>query len=36
MIHLDTNTMIALLNETPFRVRERFKAARAAGLRIDL
>jgi tRNA(fMet)-specific endonuclease VapC len=31
LIHLDTNVAIALLNDRPAQVREKFEAARAAG-----
>lgn len=36
MIHLDTNAMLALLNESPRRVRERFEEARAAGAKMAI
>ena len=36
MIHLDTNAMIALLNESPRRVRDRFEQARAAGVKMAI
>ena len=36
MIHLDTNSMIALLNERPPRVRKLFEEARAVGARMAI
>jgi tRNA(fMet)-specific endonuclease VapC len=36
MIHLDTNSMIAMLNERPRRVRELFEQARASGNRMSI
>jgi tRNA(fMet)-specific endonuclease VapC len=36
MIHLDTNAMIALLNNTPRRVREQFGESQAAGVKMAI